>query len=164
MKLDTKLSTHLRYGEAIRSRTALRQGLPNIPTSGHLLNMFILANNLFEPIREHFGTPIYVSSFYRTAAINSAIGGAKGSDHLIGCAIDLDADVFGGITNMDIFLYVLTNLPFWKLIYEHGDEENPAWVHISYKQGYNHMKTVLRAVYEDGETVYKPFDEAWLQK
>ena len=162
MNLNTKLSANLTYNEAIRSRTAARKGLRNIPTTTHLLNMFILANNLFQPIRDHFGEPIYVSSFYRTREVNEAIGGSLNSDHLTGCAIDLDADVYGGIENMDIFLFVLRELPFWKLIYEHGDDENPDWVHISYKQGYNHMKTVLRATSEDGEVIYKPFDKAWL--
>ena len=51
-----------------------------------------LAENIFQPIREHFDTPIYISSGFRSEALNEAIGGSKTSQHSKGEAIDIDMD------------------------------------------------------------------------
>ena len=51
----------------------------------------------------------------------------------MGEALDLDADVFGRITNADIFNFVKDNLVWDQMIWEFGDDEEPNWVHISYK-------------------------------
>ncbi len=149
-----KLSKNLSYYEGVKSITADRNNLVNKPRNAALLNMFILANNLFQPIRDHFDSPIYVSSFFRSKQLNIKVGGSKNSDHIKGCAIDLDAEVYEGLTNADIFHFVKDYLRFKKLIYEHGNEKEPAWVHISYQNGYNHIKDVLKAVKIGDETVY----------
>ena len=43
---------------------------------------------LLQAIREHFNKPITITSGYRTAAHNAAVGGAKSSQHLLGRAAD----------------------------------------------------------------------------
>lgn len=152
-----QLSKNLSYSEAVTSYTAIKFNIDNTPPAHYLLNMFILANNLFQPIRDHFDVPIYVSSFYRSPQLNKQVGGSERSDHLTGNAIDLDADVFGVITNAQIFHYVKDNLPFKKLIWELGDDQNPDWVHISFSPELNGQKTILQA-YREGQTIkYKPW-------
>ena len=138
-----KLSKNLTLAEAIKSNTATRLGIDNNPTQEHLENMKLVAEKIFQPIREYFSVPIGVSSMYRSEALNKAVRGSKTSQHCKGQAIDIDADIFGGITNNDIYSYVLGNLDFDQLIWEYGDDENPAWVHISYKKDGN-RKQVLR--------------------
>ena len=54
------------------------------------------------------------------------------SQHCQGRALDLDADVFGRVTNAEIFHYIKDCLDFDQLIWEFGDDSNPAWVHVSY--------------------------------
>ena len=73
-----------------------------------------------------------MSSGYRGKQLNKA-GGSKYSQHMVGEALDLDADVFGRITNADIFNFVKDNLIWDQMIWEFGDDEEPNWVHISYK-------------------------------
>jgi len=97
---------------------------------------------VFEPIRNHFGIPIGISSFFRSKALNKAVGGAATSQHTTGCAIDLDADIFGGVSNKMIFDYVRNNLSFDQLIHEYGDNFNPAWVHVSYKAKGNRNQVI----------------------
>jgi len=138
-----KLSKNLTLAEAIKSNTATRLGIDNNPTQEHLDNMKLVAEKIFQPIREYFSVSIGVSSMYRSEALNKAVRGSKTSQHCKGQAIDIDADIFGGITNNDIYSYVLGNLDFDQLIWEYGDDENPAWVHISYKKDGN-RKQVLR--------------------
>ena len=50
---------------------------------------------------------------------------------MVGEALDLDADVYGRITNADIFNFVKDNLVWDQMIWEFGDDEEPNWVHIS---------------------------------
>lgn len=150
-----KLSKNLTLAEAVKSQTATRKGIDNTPTNDHLLALKAVANNVFQPVRDYFGIPIAVTSGYRSEALNDAIGGSKTSQHSKGEALDLDADVFGGVTNKEVFMYILKNLDFDQMIWEFGDEHNPAWVHVSYRADGNNRKEVLRAYKQDGRTRYK---------
>ena len=85
-----KISKHISYKEATRSNTALRRGIDNIPDVEELENMKLIAEKVFEPLREHVGGPIKINSFYRSPELNVAIGGSKKSQHCKGQAIDLD--------------------------------------------------------------------------
>jgi len=139
-----RISKHITLGEAIKSQTATRHGIDNTPNGEVLLNMQHLANNVFEPIREHFGIPIGISSFYRSPKLNQKVKGSKTSQHMKGEAMDIDADIFGGITNKEIFDYIKKNLDFDELIWEYGDDDNPAWVHVSLKRVGKNSKQILR--------------------
>ena len=98
-----------------------------------------------------------MSSGYRSAELNTAIGGSSRSQHVEGRALDLDADVFGQCTNSQIFQYILNNLTFDQLIWEFGDEDNPDWVHVSYVYGGDNRGRCLKAVRDDkGKTYYEP--------
>ena len=139
------LSNNLTLKEVTRSNTARRLGISNSPTAEHLENLKQVAENVFQKVREHFGVPIYVSSGYRSNRLNKAVKGSSSSDHCKGKALDLDADVFGGVTNKEIFYYIKDNLEFKQLIYEYGDENNPDWVHVSFDPN-NNKKTVLKTL------------------
>ncbi len=88
--------------------------------------------------------------------MNAVIGGSKNSQHTKGQAIDMDADVFGVVTNREIFDFILHNLEFDQLIWEFGNEENPGWVHASYVKGNNRME-VLKATRINYRIVYHPY-------
>lgn len=127
-----QISEHITFAESFKSQAAERFGINNIPPDGVIPAMILVANKCFEPIRAHFGIPIGVSSFYRCNALNTKIKGAKNSQHIKGEAIDIDADIFGGVTNSEIFHWAKENIIFDQLLWEFGNDENPAWVHISY--------------------------------
>ena len=105
------ISKHISYNESIRSSTATRKGITNIPDEYELANMSLVANKIFEPLREWVGGPIRVNSFFRCTTLNSAIGGSTRSQHCEGRAIDID-DVFKHKTNAEMFHYIKDNLSF----------------------------------------------------
>jgi zinc D-Ala-D-Ala carboxypeptidase len=72
-----KLSKHVSYKEGVYSITAKRLGLENDPSDEHLANMKLLAEKVFEPLREHVQHPIKINSFYRGPELNKAIGGSN---------------------------------------------------------------------------------------
>ena len=141
-----KISKHISYKEAVRSNTAKRYGIDNTPNKEQLSNMKRIANFIFEPLREGLGNlPIFISSFFRSRRLNEKVGGAFLSDHINGNAIDLD-DILGYHTNAEIFWYIYYNLDFDQLIWEFGDDENPDWVHVSYRGKSRNRRRVLKTV------------------
>jgi zinc D-Ala-D-Ala carboxypeptidase len=146
-----KLSEHLDLAEVTRSTDAKRRGISNEPTAEHIENFKIIAEKIFEPIRKHFGVPIFISSGYRSSALNKAIGGASSSQHLLGQALDLDMDgSSSGVTNKMVFEYIKNNLDFDQLI----NEFNYSWVHVSYNTKGKQRKQILDATKINGKTVY----------
>ena len=83
-----KLSEHLELSEVIRSESAKRRGISNMPTEEHIKNLKLIAEKVFEPIRTNFRQPIRISSGYRSQSLNAAIGGATRSQHSTGEALD----------------------------------------------------------------------------
>jgi len=152
-----QLSEHLTLAEATKSQTATRLGIDNSPTIAHLESLRSVAKNIFEPIRNHFGVPIAVTSGYRSKALNDAISGSRRSQHCHGQALDIDADVFGRITNGEIFHYIKSNLDFDQLIWEFGNEDNPDWVHVSFVDDRSNRGEILIAYRENGRTRYKKY-------
>jgi hypothetical protein len=84
-----------------------------------------------------------VSSFYRCPALNKAVGGSATSQHVKGEAIDIQCIPGTGVTNAMIYNYILKNLEFDQLIWEFGNDKEPAWVHVSLKLvGVNRKQTI----------------------
>jgi hypothetical protein len=153
-----KLSEHLDLAEVTRSETAKRKGISNEPTPEHLENFKKLAQNIFEPIRKHFGVPIHISSGYRSKALNTAIGGSLTSQHCSGEAIDIDMDgSSNGVTNKMVFEFIKANLNFDQLIWEFGTKDKPDWVHVSFETSGKQRKQILTAFKNGGKTAYKPY-------
>ena len=150
------ISKHISEKEATKSVTALRLGIDNTPNGDALANMKELAEKIFEPLREWVGGPIKINSFYRSVALNEAIGGSSKSQHCCkggSSAIDID-DIYGYKTNKEMFEWVKENLDFDQMIWEFGNEDNPDWVHISYVSEDKNRNRILKAVRDDGKTKY----------
>jgi len=146
------LSKNLSLAEVTKSATAIKHGIANEPNSLHLTNLKAVATNIFQPCRDYFGKPLAVTSGYRSPELNDLIGGSKRSQHSKGEALDLDAQVYGGFTNAELFHYIKDNLDFDQLIWEFGDEQEPDWIHCSYTT--NNRGEVLRAYRHNGKTRY----------
>ena len=168
MEYPENISDNITMKEATKSRTAIRHGISNLPTEAHLKNMIIVAEKVFQPVREHFDVSIGISSFYRSAEVNEKVGGAKHSQHLKGQAIDIDADMYDKmvvvddmgiekkvlLTNKMIFDWIVENVEFDTIIWEFGTVDNPGWVHVSYVAGNNRRRKLRAYVDKDGDTHY----------
>ena len=147
------ISEHISYKEGTNSITAIRRGIDNIPNDEQLYNMELIAEKVFEPLREWVGGPIKINSFFRCPELNKAIGGSKTSQHCKGQAIDID-DTYKVVANNDMYNYIKNNLDFDQLIWEFGDNKNPNWLHVSYVSKDSNRKRCLRAYKSNGKTVY----------
>jgi zinc D-Ala-D-Ala carboxypeptidase len=148
------ISAHVSMREGIHSATATRRDLDNTPNEEQIANMKMVAEKVFEPLREWVGGPIKVNSFFRGLPLNTAIGGAKSSQHMKGQAMDLD-DTFGHKTNAEMYHYIKDNLDFDQLIWEFGDDKNPNWIHVSYVSPEKNRNRCLLAYKKDGKSKYK---------
>jgi len=153
-----RISEHLELAEIIRSETAKRHGISNMPTAEHIANFKLLAENVFEKVRNHFRCPIHISSGYRSKELNACTPGAsKTSDHCFGRALDLDQQGHShGITNNEVFHYIKDNLKFKQLIAEYPVNGELSWCHVSYDE--NNLKNeILICVKQDGKPHYLPY-------
>ena len=148
------ISEHITYSESIKSSTAIRKGIENIPTEYQMQNMSQVADKVFEPLREWVGGPIKVTSFFRCEELNKAIGGSSRSQHCEGRAIDVD-DIYNYKSNAEMFNFIKDNLDFDQLIWEYGNSHNPDWVHFSFISEMENRKRILQAFRIDGKTQYK---------
>tara|TARA_R110002020_G_scaffold22022_1_gene74551 strand:- start:1600 stop:2055 length:456 start_codon:yes stop_codon:yes gene_type:complete len=148
------ISDHVSYKEGVHSNTALRKGIDNTPNDEQLANMELLAEEVFEPLRIYVGGPIKINSFFRSPELNTAIGGSKTSQHCKGQAMDID-DTFGRMTNSEMYYWIKENLDFDQIIWEFGDDDNPAWVHVSYVSFGKNRRRCLKAYKDNGKTKYK---------
>lgn len=148
-----KLSKNLTLREVTKSNTANRLGINNKPEEFDIKNLKIIAEEVFQPLRDHFGIPLFVSSGFRSKELNRVIGGSKYSQHMTGEALDIDADVYGRVTNRELFRFIKDNLIFDQLIWEFGDDDTPDWVHVSHKANGHNRKQVRRA-YRDSKGIY----------
>lgn len=145
------LSKNLTLEEVTSSSTADRLHIRNDNMSDDVLeNLKAIANNVFQPARDKLG-PIKISSGYRSPELNKAIGGVQSSQHSAGEALDLQGI---GVSNSDLFHFIKNNLTFDQLIWEFGSDNNPEWVHVSYKRNGGNRKSVLKSVKQNGKTVY----------
>lgn len=147
------ISKHISEKEATKSVTALRLGIDNTPNGDAIANMKELAEKVFEPLREWVGGAIKINSFYRSSALNEAIGGSTRSQHCKGQAMDID-DIYGHKTNAEMFAWIKGNINFDQMIWEFGNEDNPDWVHVSYVSEDKNRNRILKAVRDDGKTKY----------
>ena len=120
--------------ELTASQVARRKGIDNTPTAQAKACLTALVANLLDPLRERWGSPLIVTSGYRCAKLNRAVGGAPLSQHPKGQAADLRTMSDTRAANKRLFDFIrLSGLPFDQLI----DEYDYNWVHVSFVDGAN---------------------------
>lgn len=145
-KKKMKLSENFKLSEFVTS--AKHPNIPNNPPPEAVDNIRRLVANILDPARKGISMPIVVTSGYRSQALNRAVGGSATSQHIKGEAADIICN-----DNARLFNFIRENAVFDQLIWEHGTDKYPAWVHVSLKEQGNRNE-VLKAVKENGKTKY----------
>ncbi len=143
------LTPHFTLSEMTRSSTATRKGIPNTASADVQRALKLLCENVLEPVREHFGKPVRVTSGYRSPRLNTAIGGSPTSQHCLGEAADFTVE---GESNLAVCQWIMRNLEYDQLIREFGED---GWVHCSYS-AHRLRNEELTAKKVGGRTRYLP--------
>jgi zinc D-Ala-D-Ala carboxypeptidase len=142
-----RLTAHFTLEEMTFSETAVRHSMNNKPDSDSRQNLLELCEQMLEPIRAIAEGPITVTSGYRSAMVNSIIGGSTKSQHMTGEAADINCPLFSPLTLFERIRQ--SDLPFDQLIDEFG-----SWVHVSFRRPGRNRREVLRARKVNGVTKY----------
>ena len=124
-----KLSKNFTLAEMVKSQTAERKGIDNTPDVTARENMIKLAENILQPVRDHYGIPFTPSSGYRSVELCIAVGSTIKSQHAKGQAVDFEVPT---VSNMELAEWIRDNLEFDQLILECYIGGNTGWVHCSY--------------------------------
>ena len=136
-----KLTKNFSLEEMYRSETARRCGIDNKPQTEEVVeNLRALCLEVLQPLRDHLGKPVVVSSGYRCKDLNKKVGGVENSQHLKGEAADIK--VRDREELIDVMRYIMDETDFDQLIREKSGSTE--WVHVSHKRNGNNRRMVLR--------------------
>ena len=131
------LSKNFTLEELTASTIAKRYGISNTPSATGKDKLGILARNILQPIRDAYGSPIVVTSGYRSKRVNEIAGGASSSDHIYCCAADIRSvsdtvEDNKRLWEVVVWLYKQGKIPTLKqCINEYGFD----WIHVSFQDG-----------------------------
>ncbi len=148
------LSENFSLAELVKSQTAIRKNIKNEPGTEEIENLIHLAKTVLQPMREHFGKPVMISSGYRSPELCEAIGSSAKSQHAKGEAADFEIP---GVDNKELASWISKNCDFDQLILEFYDgvDPNSGWVHCSASMSRSRKQT-LKAEKVEGKTSYVP--------
>ena len=138
MNKEARLSEHFTLGEMTKTSV---KGVDNTPNHAAVLNLKNLCENWLEPLRQAQG-PIIINSGFRSEAVNRAIGGVKGSNHLTGCAVDIHVS---GIEQAIRYAAILLDISderkenFDELLIERSPK-GTYWIHFAVRPSGNRRK------------------------
>ena len=135
------LGKYFTLDELTASATARRLSLSNVPRAEHVENLRQLVAHTLDPLRQLWGKPLRVNSGYRSPTLNAIVGGARNSQHCLGCAADITT---GSLTDNRALLQLIRRhaetLCFDQLIAERCDAQGcPRWLHISWSPAPRHQ-------------------------
>ena len=143
-----KLARNFSLKEMTASQTADRLGLKNEPDKQQLVNLCLLCNSVLQPVRDHFGKVVTVSSGLRTKEVNRAIGSSDKSQHVSGQASDFE---IYGLDNLFVAQFIAEKLD--QLILEFYTPPNGGWIHVSYNLD-NNRKEIKTAKRDENNKVH----------
>ena len=136
-----KLTKNFSLEEMYMSDTARRCGIDNKPQTEEVVeNLRALCTEVLQPLRDHLGRPVTITSGYRCKELNKRVGGVRNSQHLKGEAADIRVKNREELIEMMKFL--MDETQFDQLIWEKAGATE--WVHVSYKRNGNNRGRVFK--------------------
>lgn len=135
---------HFNLSEFFQSSTAAKNGIKNEPSVDEkatiVRNINLLVDNVLDPARDEFRTPIIITSGYRRPQVNRLVGGVDNSQHMSGCAADFHVMGFTPSMMHEVFLYIFNTLEFDQLIYYRSKN----FIHVSYVENCNRHEAFIK--------------------
>ena len=146
---QARLSQHFTLGELCKTSAKTADG--NIPSHVHIENLKRLCGWL-EMLRSEWNQrygegddPIIINSGYRSEAVNKAVGGVSGSNHLTGCAVDIHVYGIEQLVRYATILLDISDLnneDFDELLLERSPR-GTYWLHFAVRPTGNRRKVRL---------------------
>lgn len=142
------ITKNITLEELTRSQAAARGGWKNQPNKEQTAYLIKLCETVLQPLRDHIGEPLIITSGFRSMQTNEAEGGAKASAHLDGRAADIHA---AGLSSRELArIAAVLNLATDQIINEYDQ-----WVHVSIpRAGEKPKGDRLYATHAQGRTIY----------
>lgn len=106
-----------------------------VPALQIVCNMQKLSTNVLDVIASKYPN-MKMTSVWRSQAVNTSVGGSKKSDHLTGCAADIQLSGFSRKQHYEAIIEIQKLLPAYKqLILEY--KGSSTWIHVAFKEGEN---------------------------
>ena len=140
-----RLTRNFTYEELCNSNVAERRGINNSPRTKEeekrvIENLKALCMEVLQPLRDFLGKPVVISSGYRCAELNKAVGGVRNSQHMKGEAADIHVENTEHL--LKIMHFIMDETDFDQVIWERNGA-GTQWVHVSYKrEGVNRHQVV----------------------
>ena len=127
-----KLSENFTLEELIRSNTAERMGIDNVPKDEKVVeNLRSLCLEVLQPLRDYVGAPVHINSGYRCPELNMAVGGVKNSQHCRGEAADIR--IVSPKQGREWAAWIEDNCRFDQMLLERN-KNGAVWLHVSCKR------------------------------
>jgi len=150
-----QITKNFSWHEILHSDTAVKYGIVNQPNSKQIDNVIALCVNMLQPLRDKLGNPIRVTSGFRCPELNAHkdIGGAPGSQHTRGEAVDIKVD---SMTTQELFEFVISS----GIVFDQAIQEYNDWVHLSYTtRRPNRQKAIYAIRTKSGRVRYTSFSK-----
>ncbi len=135
---------NFKLSEFFVSSTADKNGIKNEPSLDARAtierNINSLVDNVLDPVRDKFCTPVIITSGYRCPQVNKLVGGANNSQHMSGCAADFHIKGFTYLMMRQVFLNIYDTMDFDQLIYYRSKNI----IHVSYVENDNRHEAFLK--------------------
>lgn len=132
---NIKISNDFYLSEYLNSNSATRNNIKEQfnPPQSIINNIVHINNTIIQPYRTFINSPLIITSGYRCKRLNDIEKGSINSEHIEGRAVDFHVPRFAnGLTYSKFREWLLKNkIEFNQLIWEYGNKQNPAWIHIS---------------------------------
>ena len=127
-----RLSKNFTLRELIRSNTAERMGIDNVPKDEKVIeNLRNLCFEVLQPLRDYVGAPVHINSGYRSPELNRAVGGVKNSEHCRGEACDIR--IASPKQGREWAAWIEDNCRFDQMLLERN-KNGGVWLHVSCKR------------------------------
>lgn len=136
-----RLTKRYTLGDVCKGSSGIPSGVNyGMPANAIVCNLKMLTENCIEKIKDMYPNML-ITNTWRSEAVNTKVGGSKTSDHLKGCAADIQLSGFSRQQYLEAAAAIQNALPAFKqIILEY--KGSTTWIHVSFDVNNNKMESL----------------------